>query len=130
MKTSVLAGDSKLPGPWALASKIARTLAPPLPLHNSIYCKINKIMNKKKLNRKDYMFDSLSGQTLTKAPGEVDGQQFVVANLRGCTVFLCDYVEQVALLQGLRRRLRGLPRARRRGADVRLCARLQRCFFC
>jgi hypothetical protein len=42
-----------------------------------------------------YSYSNRSGETLTKAPGEIAGQPFALEDLRGCTVRLCDHSETV-----------------------------------
>ena len=49
-------------------------------------------MTKKKLNRKDYIFDSKSDCTLIKLPGQIDGIDFCIMNLTNCEVYLMDRI--------------------------------------
>ena len=46
---------------------------------------------KKKMNREDYMFNQLTGQTVVKVPGSVDGIQFAIRYLEDCHASLYDY---------------------------------------
>jgi protein XRP2 len=46
---------------------------------------------KKKLNKADYMFKSVDGQTLIKNPGEVNGLDFMIKDLNNCIVYLLDH---------------------------------------
>lgn len=57
--------------------------------------KILSNMNKKKLNKQDYIFRNCQNQTLKKLPGQIDGIDFYIANLENCEVFLYDWIEQV-----------------------------------
>ena len=41
-------------------------------------------MQKKKVNRKDYIFLDQENQTLIKHPGDIDGLDFYIANLINC----------------------------------------------
>jgi protein XRP2 len=50
---------------------------------------------KKKINRADYMFNQLTGQTVMKVPGSVDGIQFAIRYLDSCDASLYDYSAQV-----------------------------------
>jgi len=52
-------------------------------------------MNKKKLNKQDYIFRNRQNQTLTKTPGQINGIDFYIANLENCDVFLFDWMDQV-----------------------------------
>ncbi len=49
-------------------------------------------MVKKKLNKKDFIFDSKSDEVLTKLPGQINGIDFCIMNLKNCTVYLMDYI--------------------------------------
>jgi hypothetical protein len=50
-----------------------------------------QIAPKKKLNKADYMFNSLTNQLLVKKPGEIDGISFSIKDLDKCTVLLLDH---------------------------------------
>lgn len=52
-------------------------------------------MNKKKLNKADYIFRNRNDEILQKLPGQIDGIDFYIANLENCEVFLFDWLEQV-----------------------------------
>ena len=54
-------------------------------------------MNKKKLNKADYIFKNISNQTLVKLPGQINGIDFYIADLEGCEVYLFDYMAQVSI---------------------------------
>ncbi|DBA96359.1 TPA: hypothetical protein ACH3X3_002534 [Trebouxia sp. C0006] len=43
----------------------------------------------------DFEFTDVSGQTLTKEPGSVNGESFALKNLTDCTVYLLDYTSEV-----------------------------------
>jgi len=47
---------------------------------------------KKKLNKKDFIFDSKSNETLIKNPGQINGIDFVISNLNNCEVYLMDRI--------------------------------------
>lgn len=49
----------------------------------------------KKLNKNDYIFRNFENQTLTKLPGSISGQSFLLKNLTNCQVYLCDYISQI-----------------------------------
>lgn len=50
---------------------------------------------KKRLNRADYMFNQLNGQTVVKKPGDVNGIQFAIRYLENCDASLYDWTSQV-----------------------------------
>ena len=52
---------------------------------------------KKKLNKADYMFKSRTGEFLYKAPGAIDGNAFMIKDLKDCTVVLMDHVAQITV---------------------------------
>lgn len=52
-------------------------------------------MNKKKLNKADFIFKNISNQTLVKLPGQINGIDFYIAELENCEVFLFDHMAQV-----------------------------------
>jgi len=49
------------------------------------------IAAKKKLNRADYMFKDKTGEELIKRPGDVNGLDFAIRDLKDCTVYLLDH---------------------------------------
>jgi len=53
---------------------------------------------KKKLNRADFMFNQVTGQTLVKKPGDIDGVQFAIRYLTDCHASVFDYTGQVSRL--------------------------------
>ena len=53
---------------------------------------------KKKLNRADFMFNQVTGQTLIKKPGDIDGVQFAIRYLTDCHASVFDYTGQVSKL--------------------------------
>lgn len=53
---------------------------------------------KKKLNRADFMFNQVTGQTLVKKPGDIDGVQFAIRYLTDCHASVFDYTGQVSKL--------------------------------
>jgi protein XRP2 len=50
-----------------------------------------------KLNYKDFLFSGREGETLIKEPGAINGQGFVIEDLKGCTVYLLDHAAQVTV---------------------------------
>lgn len=52
-------------------------------------------MNKKKLNKQDYIFRNRKNELLMKFPGQINGIDFYIANLEDCEVFLFDWMDQV-----------------------------------
>jgi hypothetical protein len=53
----------------------------------------------KKLNKADYRFKNLENQVLEKKPGQIAGIDFLLSNLKNCTVYLCDHIAAVGLFQ-------------------------------
>ena len=51
---------------------------------------------KKKVNRKDYMFNQLNGETVRKTPGQIDGLGFAIRYLENCHASLFDWSSQVS----------------------------------
>jgi len=51
--------------------------------------------DKKKLDRKNFMFVGESNKELIKKPGEINGQAFKLENLSQCKVWLMDHFAQV-----------------------------------
>jgi hypothetical protein len=50
---------------------------------------------KKKLNREDFTFKNKQGETLVKKPGDINGIQFMVKDLKDCVVQLLDHTGQI-----------------------------------
>ena len=46
---------------------------------------------KKKLNKEDFMFKDKQGEVLVKKPGDINGIQFMIKDLKDCTVHILDY---------------------------------------
>ena len=46
---------------------------------------------KKKLNKADFMFKSLTDQLCIKKPGDINGIDFMIKDLTNCTVVLMDH---------------------------------------
>ena len=46
---------------------------------------------------KDFMLQNMDGQTLTRLPGQINGYDFVIANLNKCNVYLLDYSAQITI---------------------------------
>ena len=46
---------------------------------------------KKKLNKADFTFKLLEDQVLIKKPGDIDGNAFMIKDLKNCTVILLDH---------------------------------------
>ena len=51
----------------------------------------NSIGKKKKLNKADFMFKELKDQVCVKKPGDINGIDFMIKDLDGCTVILLDH---------------------------------------
>jgi protein XRP2 len=47
---------------------------------------------KKKLNRADFQFVDKTGEELIKRPGDINGIEFKLVNLKDCTVYLLDHM--------------------------------------
>ena len=58
---------------------------------------VNTKITKKKLNKADYMFKSKNNEELIKMPGDIDGIDFMLRDLHGCTVYLFDWTAQIQL---------------------------------
>lgn len=52
---------------------------------------------KKKLNKADFTFKSLNDQVLIKKPGDIDGNAFMIKDLKNCTVILLDHSAQITV---------------------------------
>ena len=50
---------------------------------------------KKKLNREDFTFKNKQGETLVKKPGDINGIQFMIKDLKDCVVQLLDHTGQI-----------------------------------
>ena len=46
---------------------------------------------KKKLNKADFTFKSLENQTCLKKPGDINGIQFMIKDLKNCVVQILDH---------------------------------------
>ena len=53
------------------------------------------ITKKKKLNKADFMFKSLKGETCIKNTGDINGIDFMIKDLEDCTVVLLDHTAQI-----------------------------------
>jgi len=49
-------------------------------------------MNKKKLNKKDFMFKGVNGESLRKNPGDVNGLDFLISKCVDCEIFIFDHM--------------------------------------
>ncbi len=83
---------------------------------------IQPTIKKPKLDRRNFMFVGLTGQELTKKPGDINGQAFKLENLTDCTVWLLDHIAQVTLCAypalDLCRQLQELQLFRRRSQEL------------
>jgi protein XRP2 len=52
---------------------------------------------KKKLNRADFMFKDKANEVLIKRPGDLNGLDFMIKDLEGCTVVILDHTAQVTV---------------------------------
>lgn len=52
----------------------------------------NNVTKKKKLNKADFMFKSLKNEVCVKEPGDINGIDFMIKDLDGCTVVLLDHI--------------------------------------
>lgn len=52
---------------------------------------------KTKLNRNNFIIKSKNGETVVKAPGDINGLDFAVKDLTDCTVFLIDHLAQLTV---------------------------------
>lgn len=55
------------------------------------------VVVKKKLPRKELIFEKQTGNTLIKKPGIIDGRQFKIADLKQCNVYLYDHFSQITV---------------------------------
>lgn len=53
------------------------------------------MIDKSKLNKKDFIFRKIENQTLERAPGSINGIDFNCRFLKNCTVYLCDYMSTI-----------------------------------
>ena len=68
--------------PAAAAAKAAAPVAAPV---------------KAKLDPKDFIFLKKKGETLVKAPGSINGQQFVVDSCIDCTIYVMDMCDSLMI---------------------------------
>jgi len=52
---------------------------------------------KKKLNKADFTFKDKKSETLIKRPGDINGIEFMIKDLEGCTVILLDHSAQITI---------------------------------
>ena len=52
---------------------------------------VNTKITKKKLNKADFVFRDRKDETLMKKPGDINGIDFMLKDLHGCTVYLFDW---------------------------------------
>lgn len=52
-------------------------------------------LKKAGLKKEDYMFQNKAGETLTRDPGQINGQQFIIDSCKGCRILLRDYTPAV-----------------------------------
>ena len=55
------------------------------------------MQKRKRKPRSHYMFRNKQGETLVKLPGDIDGQMFLIDNLKQCKVYLYDHFDQVPI---------------------------------
>ena len=51
----------------------------------------------KKVDLTQYSFENLQDQTVVKAPGSIDGQQFMVRNCINCNIYLLDHINTITI---------------------------------
>jgi protein XRP2 len=51
----------------------------------------------KDLDPKAFVCTNRTGEAFVKAPGTVNGQQFVIADCADCDIFICDHCEMVTI---------------------------------
>lgn len=51
-----------------------------------------------KPNKKDFIYENLQDQKLTKKNGEINGMSFCLKNLQNCQVYLKDFISTVYIL--------------------------------
>eukprot|EP00826_Nyctotherus_ovalis_P041347 TRINITY_DN4147_c0_g1_i1.p1 TRINITY_DN4147_c0_g1~~TRINITY_DN4147_c0_g1_i1.p1 ORF type:complete len:245 (-),score=72.96 TRINITY_DN4147_c0_g1_i1:445-1179(-) len=52
-------------------------------------------LKKAGLKKEDYMFQNKIGETLTRNPGQINGQQFIIDTCKNCRILLKDYTPAV-----------------------------------
>ena len=52
---------------------------------------------KTKLDKRNYMALNLEDTVVTKKPGQIDGQQFVIQFCKRCTIHVLDHCAQVTI---------------------------------
>ena len=50
-----------------------------------------------KLDKKNYMAVGLRNKVVAKTPGQIDGQQFIIEDCKGCTIQVLDHCAQVTI---------------------------------
>jgi protein XRP2 len=50
-----------------------------------------------KIDPKDFMVENLSNETVLKMPGSINGQQFIIQNCQGCTIFVLDHIATISI---------------------------------
>lgn len=52
---------------------------------------------RQRLDPKDYTIGDLTGETVAKMPGEINGQQFIIQNNKNCNIFIMDHTDTVTI---------------------------------
>ncbi|XP_044174947.1 protein XRP2-like [Acropora millepora] len=48
-----------------------------------------------RLDPKDYSIIDVTGETVGKLPGEINGQQFIIQNCQNCNIFILDHTDSI-----------------------------------
>ena len=51
----------------------------------------------KKVDLTQYSFENLQEQTVVKAPGSIEGEQFMVRNCINCNIYLLDHINTITI---------------------------------
>ena len=51
----------------------------------------------KKIDLTQYSFENLQEQTVVKAPGSIEGEQFMVRNCINCNIYLLDHINTITI---------------------------------
>jgi len=50
-----------------------------------------------RIDPKDYTISDVTGETVGKLPGEINGQQFIIQNCQDCSIFILDHTDTITV---------------------------------
>ena len=53
--------------------------------------------DKKKTDNSEYLIENLNDQTVVKAPGEINGNQFMIRNCQNSNIYLFDHINTITV---------------------------------